>query len=85
MTCEQFQNLDIEVNHNEVFFSFVPKTKLKVIGQGGLEVLMWPTPQVLLSNLKNRRQLFIGSCNHKPSLVMKLSLQENVACLPVID
>ncbi len=47
MTCEQqVKNLELEVSHNEVFFSFVPKKTLEVIRQGGLEVLMWPTPQL---------------------------------------
>jgi hypothetical protein len=55
---------------------------LEVIGQGGLEVLMWPTPQLLLSNLKNRRQLFIGSCNHKPSLVTKPNLAKEQTPTP---
>jgi len=34
MTYEQVQNLEFEVSHN-VFSSFVPKTKLEVIGQAG--------------------------------------------------
>jgi len=53
---------------------FFFQKKLGVIGQGELEVLMWPTPQLLLSNLKNKSQFFIGSCNHKLSLMMKLGL-----------
>ncbi len=43
---------------------------------------MWPTPQPLLSNLKNRSQLFIGSGNHKPSLMMKLGLVKEQTLIP---
>jgi hypothetical protein len=83
MNCEhQVQNLELEVSHNERFFLFVPKKKLKVIRQGGLEVLMRPTPQLLLSNQKNRSQLFIDSCNHKPFLVMKNGLAKKQTLIP---
>jgi hypothetical protein len=70
------------MNHNEVFFFICAKKNLGVIGQGGLEVIMWPTPQPLLSNLKNRSQLFIGSGNHKPSLMMKLGLVKEQTLIP---
>ncbi len=43
---------------------------------------MWPTPQLLFSNLKNRSQLFINSCNHKPSLVMKYGLAKEQTLIP---
>jgi len=65
-----------------IFFFICAKKKLEVIRQGGLEVLMWPTPQLLLSNLKNRSQLFLDSCNHNPFLVMKHGLAKEQTLIP---
>jgi hypothetical protein len=64
------------------FFFICAKKKLEVIRQGGLEVLMWPTPQLLLPNLKNRSQLFLDSCNHKPFLVMKHGVVKEQTLIP---